>query len=243
MRTFLLCDDDSGVLESLRRLLAERYGEAGVRADAFVSPEDALAEVEKGCRWDAAILDILMPGLDGARLAAAMREAGFAGEIIFLTSSREFAPESYEVKALDYLLKPLDGARLAASLDKLETSLTQRDSAFLTLTAGRTTRRVPLRDILFAEAGNHVTHFYLEGGEMMTVRGSFSGYTPALLADPRFAACHGSFVVNLDKIHALDGGDAVMSGGRLVPIAKRYTGFRRQYMDWLTREGERYDNP
>lgn len=234
----MLCDDDEGVLEQLRAGLQARYGEAGARIAAFTAPQDALAEVQKNPDWETAILDILMPGMDGTRLAAAMRKAGFAGEFIFFTSSRDYAPESYEVRALDYLLKPLDTARLEATLDRLDEVLLKRDNAFIVLTAGRTGRRVPLREILCAESGDHAVHFCLAGGVHLSVRGNLSDHSPALLADPRFAACHGSFVVNMDEIYALDDSDVILTDGRRVPIAKRYTGFRRQYMKWLTGGGK-----
>lgn len=49
-----------------------------------------------------------MPVLSGMNLATEIRSFDKASDIIFLTSSPEFAVESYCVKATDYILKPVD---------------------------------------------------------------------------------------------------------------------------------------
>lgn len=56
--------------------------------------------------------------LNGIDTAAELRANGQDVPIIFLTSSREFAVESYEVKAFHYLLKPIDEIRLFAVMDE-----------------------------------------------------------------------------------------------------------------------------
>lgn len=230
MLRFLLCDDDAETLVQLKTHLHARYGDK-VTVNAYTSPHDALEQPDNSC--DAAILDIIMPELTGVKLAKALREQGFAGHIIFLTTSRGYAPESYEVNALDYLIKPIDAERLDKVLDKLEARLQMSDSASIVLSMGRETRRVPHRDIYYAEAGDHVVYFGLTDSLLNLPRTNFSDTAPLLLSDPRFAQCHGSFIVNMDKIRALDADNAVLQSGKCIPIAKRYAGFRKQYMKWL----------
>ena len=48
-----------------------------------------------------------MVGLNGIELAKEIRSSDKAADIIFLTSSPEFAVESYTVKASNYLVKPV----------------------------------------------------------------------------------------------------------------------------------------
>ncbi len=65
----MVVDDDPGCLEVLRSLLELD----GHRVSAFSAPEGALASFEPG-RYDAAILDRLMPGMTGLELARRLRE-------------------------------------------------------------------------------------------------------------------------------------------------------------------------
>jgi DNA-binding response OmpR family regulator len=65
----LVVDDDPDIVKMLAKSLA-RYG---LQIDATGSTEDALARAEK-TGYDAAILDLVMPGRDGAELAAELRK-------------------------------------------------------------------------------------------------------------------------------------------------------------------------
>jgi DNA-binding LytR/AlgR family response regulator len=241
MRHFLLCDDDSSALVQLENTLRARYGSDELSIASFTCADDALDycldNEDQLPAIDAAILDIVMPDMQGTQLAMQMRAGGFSGAILFLTTSRQYAPESYAAGALDYVLKPYSKQRLTASLDKLDAWLDERDDAALVLPISGTGRLVLLRDILYIEAGNHVTHFFLCGGEELRARGSLSSWAPSLLADDRFAACHSSFVVNMSCILRLDGQDIILKDAQRLPIARRYAGFKKEYMNWLMQRG------
>ncbi len=236
MLRFLLCDDDPAELKSLTAFLAARYGEENAAVASFSTARDALAYMEDGGEATAAILDVMMPGMSGAQLAARMRELKFHGAIIFLTSSTGFVSESYEVEALDYLVKPVEAARLNKALDKLEAWLRKVDVAGILLTSERVTRRVLFREICYAEAGDHVVRFFLTDGETLTVRGSLSAYAEELLQDARFARCHGSFIVNMDYIRSVSDKTALMQGGAEIPIARRYSQLKALYAKRVTGE-------
>lgn len=65
----LIVDDDPEIATMLARALARR----GFKVDTTSSPDEALRQVETKA-YDGAILDLVMPGRDGARLAAELRE-------------------------------------------------------------------------------------------------------------------------------------------------------------------------
>ena len=64
----LIVDDDPAIATMLARSLSRR----GFQIDSTSSPEDALARSE-ATRYDAAVLDLVMPGRDGSQLAATLR--------------------------------------------------------------------------------------------------------------------------------------------------------------------------
>ena len=74
---------------------------------SFHSPLDLLAAIEGGARFDVLLLDVLMPGENGIDAAAEIRNYDSDVKIIFLTSSPEFAVQSYSVDAYFYQLKPI----------------------------------------------------------------------------------------------------------------------------------------
>ena len=98
------CDDDIAVLKELQ-VLVDRYRVERNRAMEYVvfqSPLELLAAFEKGLRFDIIFLDIMMPGQNGMEAAKEIRVFDTAVRIIFLTSSAEFAVESYTVGAYFY---------------------------------------------------------------------------------------------------------------------------------------------
>lgn len=68
---------------------------------------ELLADIEAGVRFDVLFLDVLMPGINGINAAREIRRYDTAVQIIFVTSSSEFAVQSYVVGAYYYQLKPI----------------------------------------------------------------------------------------------------------------------------------------
>lgn len=68
-RRILIVDDDAEVATMLARALARH----GFVIDAVNTAEDALARAETE-PYDAALVDLVMPGRDGAELAAELRK-------------------------------------------------------------------------------------------------------------------------------------------------------------------------
>lgn len=73
----------------------------------YTKPMELLADIEAGVRFDVLFLDVLMPGINGINAAREIRRYDTAVQIIFVTSSSEFAVQSYVVGAYYYQLKPI----------------------------------------------------------------------------------------------------------------------------------------
>jgi DNA-binding response OmpR family regulator len=103
--TILIADDD----EDIRELLRYRLEHAGYEVIAASDGEQALAlAVER--KPDIAVLDVMMPGLDGFELVRQVRAHEEIGgmAVILLTASVEDASVSkgFEAGADDYIRKP-----------------------------------------------------------------------------------------------------------------------------------------
>jgi DNA-binding NtrC family response regulator len=99
----LIVDDD----DDLRTSLVSRFSRLGMAVTAAVSAEDALAKGSH-TRFDVALLDLHLPGMDGIDLLAKLKELQPEVEALMLTahSSIESAVEAMRRGAYDYLTKP-----------------------------------------------------------------------------------------------------------------------------------------
>ena len=109
MTRIAFCDDDAALLHQMQDFLEQYRTLRGVQLELFpyTKPMELLADIEAGVRFDVLFLDVLMPGINGINAAREIRRYDTAVQIIFVTSSSEFAVQSYVVGAYYYQLKPI----------------------------------------------------------------------------------------------------------------------------------------
>src|SRR5690606_9603028 len=109
----LLVEDDPTVAEVLRGLL-QAQGHCVVHAAHGLA---ALAE-SATLPFDAALLDLDLPGMDGLSLAGALRDQCFAGPLLAVTARADAAaePDARAAGFDGFLRKPVTGAMLADAL-------------------------------------------------------------------------------------------------------------------------------
>jgi PAS domain S-box-containing protein len=108
----LVADDNADMREYLKRLLQVRY-EVTTVADGLTALDTIRADAP-----ELVISDVMMPGLDGLALVAALRSDPHTADVpVLLLSARagqEAAIEGLEAGADDYLVKPFSAAELLA---------------------------------------------------------------------------------------------------------------------------------
>jgi two-component system OmpR family response regulator len=104
----------------LSRLLARGLAEEGHPADVADTGEEALWMAE-AAHYDAIVLDVMLPGLDGFEVCRALRERKVWTPVLFLTArdALEDRIEGLDTGADDYLLKPFAFGELLARLRAL----------------------------------------------------------------------------------------------------------------------------
>jgi two-component system OmpR family response regulator len=112
----LVVEDDRKLAELLRRGLSERGG----ATDVAPCGEDALW-MANAQRYDAIVLDVMLPGLDGFETCARLRADGVWTPVLLLTArdAVEDRVHGLDSGADDYLTKPFSIAELRARLRAL----------------------------------------------------------------------------------------------------------------------------
>ena len=104
----------------LARLLARGLAEEGHPADVAATGEDALW-MAGAAAYDAIVLDVMLPGLDGFAVCRTLREREIWTPVLMLTARGEIEDriEGLDTGADDYLLKPFAFDELLARLRAL----------------------------------------------------------------------------------------------------------------------------
>ena len=119
----MICDDQENELETMQEIVSEydrAHPDLSLSARCFSNPFDMLDEMDRCGAPDIALLDICMPGVLGTEIAREIQsKSQDATDIIFLTTSPDFAVEAFSLHVNDYLMKPYTKERLMDALDRV----------------------------------------------------------------------------------------------------------------------------
>ena len=122
MLKIAICDDDAGDRERIAedlRVYAAAHQEHSIEMTVYSSAFAMLDAFEKAGCPDIALLDICMPGMLGTELARDILRCSENTDILFLTTSSDYAVDAFALHAADYIQKPYTQEKLNASLDRV----------------------------------------------------------------------------------------------------------------------------
>lgn len=129
MTRVLVCEDE----RPIRELLSINLTRHGFEVLEAASGEEALRLYDETPGIELALLDIMLPKMDGFSVCEALRERNASMGIVMLTAR---AQESEKIRALklgadDYVTKPFSPSELAARLEALERRISRSKSSVL----------------------------------------------------------------------------------------------------------------
>ncbi len=214
------CDDDISVLNELESLLGRyctKYNRE-IECAVFGSSLELLAEMEKGMRYDILFLDVILPNENGINIAKEIRQYDSVVKIIFLTSSSEFAVQSYTVGAYFYQLKPIWEENFFRLMDSAvsESRKEKKDSLILRCKSGVT--RIDLDRLEYCEVFGRTLLFHMDDGGVLEGTGSMDKLYGKLLQYENFVRPHRSFLINMEYIHKISCKAITMENRTEIPI-------------------------
>ena len=229
-----ICDDNNSEGKLVADIIRSFANQSNlhIQISQFTDGENMLAAAGSE-PFDLYILDIIMPALDGIMLAQEIRATDESTHIVFLSSSNEYAHQSYRVQAYDYLLKPVDKEQIRALIGRLYSEL-ERKQVYICLQRGREFIRLPVDQLSHLEVNQKTLYFYLADGNVWQVPGTLAKYESFLMSNPHFVKIHRSYVVNLQHIAQLSSKDCIMFSGKNLPVSRSmYNDVRKRYMAYL----------
>ena len=156
------------------------------------SPDDAAEEH----RFDLIFLDIIMKGMNGIDVAREIRKDDTRTKLVFITTSNDFAAESYEVKAEGYLLKPYSDEKIAGLLDEIMPKIIE-DANEITFPGGLT---VNVSQLMYSEFRSHYAYLHLKNESEHKVRIRQSELELILTESLHFYVCNRGLIANFDYV-------------------------------------------
>ncbi len=229
-----VCDDTDADRKAITSYISEYLDKNDLVAeiDEFVRGEDFLASNTQS--YSLVVLDIFMDKINGMETARRLIEQNRSLQIIFCSTSTEFAAESYDVSALYYLVKPVVKDKFYEVLDRFFAGVASLKT--ITVRVGRTEETIYVNHILYVESSNHKCIIHTNAGEILaniSMTELTDMLTPYDFIKPvRYALVALREIVNVpsDKITLSDGSVFSVSRKERENIKKAYIDYKWKTM-------------
>ena len=177
-----------------------------------------------------------MPGILGTEIAREIKnKSEDTTDIIFLTTSPDFAVEAFALHANDYLTKPYTKERLFDTLNRIVEK--RRCRLYIPIQCGNEIHRIDVYSVAYLEARNHNLEIHLRSGNCLKTRRTMTELKVLFQNASGFAVVGASYVVNLRCVQSLLPTTVVMTDGATIPVPRRLRGeIKQQYFNFYTRE-------
>lgn len=212
-----VCDDRKADRETILALLASYLDQNNLYAkiDTFESGEDFLNS--DMTRYGLVFMDIFMGGRNGMETAKEMIQRNHKMQIVFVSTSIDFAAEAFNIEALHYLVKPVEKAQMYKVLDKFFESFYSMRT--VEVKVGRLRESVYLSDILYVEAKGKRTLIHQKSG-VLEASQSLSEMAQILPAGD-FCMPIRWALVSMREITSVPADRLRLSDGTEIPVSRR----------------------
>lgn len=229
-----ICEDSELDREMLKKIISFLLAGRGITYDivSYNSGRELVLGY-KNHPFDIIFLDILMDDINGIETGRLIREMDDNVEIVYCTSSKEFAIAAYDVHAMGYLLKPYETLRIQAVVDYYLRKHPQNNHNFIEVKSKRKALTIPYKDIIHMESDNKVVYIYTTIHGVVKVYNKLDSFESEL-SDSRFLRCHQSYLVNMQYVTGIVDSDFIMADEQVIPIRK--SGKKlivKKYQDYL----------
>lgn len=229
MYRIALCDDETTELDKTEKLLSEyckRHPGVDFEMEHFENADKLLHMVREEMNTpDLIFMDIYMPDKSGNKISQGievsreLRDIGYKGKLIFITMSKEYALEAFDVEASQYLVKPLSEEKLFFVLDRFLEEMEERKKYILLRIEGKLVRTL-LNDIVFCEAQGKTQCLHLANGTQRLLRMTMTEMQEMLSPYPEFVRIGIAFIVNLGYIDSLNAREIHLDNGKRIYLPR-----------------------
>ncbi len=238
MLKIFVCDDEAAerkkIADNLQAYQAS-HSERDIEFIIYSSAFEMLQAIDKTGGPDIALLDICMPGMLGTELARDILRLCENTDIVFLTTSSEYAVDAFSLHAADYICKPYTQEKFDEALDRVIAM--RRHRTWILVPSRGELHRIALEDILYIETIDKQRIFCLTSGSKLSVRMTGTQLQECISDAKGMAMCGVSYIVNLSHVRCFSGADLVMDDGTVIPVPRRCRAqIKQDYFDFYLKE-------
>ena len=235
-----LCDDEVKILDEVASYInkyEEKKSNQGLEVFSFDSVKSLINALDDAKAFDIFVLDVYIGDEMGTALAKEIRKRGIESPIIFLTTSIEHAPQSFETGTLRYLIKPLNPTKFYEALDVALLNAEKLGQRLIKLKTENGMESINASHIMCSEAHDHYQYVTLYSGEEIKVRLTVTELFMILSKHGGFIRVGGSYIINLTHVKNVTRSDILLYNNINIPIPRgKYTEIKNAFWDYQYEE-------
>ena len=234
MLNIAICDNEDVYAFSILKTLEEeaKFFNIKINFEVYKAAEDLLKATKlEPLKYSIMFLDILMGEMNGIELSRKVKEINKNIDIIFITSTKEYVFDAYDIGAINYILKPIQRSRLKEQFSRA-ISMTLKNKKNFVINKNSEVYNLNIDDIIYFEVRNRiVTVEYLGGkiefySKLSEIEGKVIKYN--------FIKCHRAYIVNPKYIFKIISNSIVLKDKRILPISKlKSTNIKQKFLEYI----------
>jgi len=240
----IIIEDDAAAVNNAQNIIHEFFPDI-LLAGVADNPESAVQLIQE-IMPNIVIFDINLKNGTAFQVIEQLSTINF--QIIWTTAYEHYAVQAFRISAVDFLLKPYKTSDLVKAIQramekinraeyvkKLETlvhNFLQPEEKKISLHTNEALHILNLNDIVYCQADDNYTIFFLEQTSPIMVSKPLKTYANLLRHD-NFCRVHQSYLVNLKKIKQFNKGKnayLTMQNQEKIPVSK---GMRNEVMHYF----------
>ncbi len=218
-----ICDDETIILDEVSAYIknySEQSGKSEIEVFPFNSASSLLNSIDNGALFDIFMLDVYIGDEMGTTLAREIRAREIESPIIFLTTSVEHAPQSYETGTLRYLIKPLEPEKFYEAMGAALLQAEKITKQLIRLKTENGIESINANNIMYSESHDHHQYITLDNGQHLKVRTTVSELYAMLAKNDGFVRLGSAYIINLRNIKNLTSSEILLYNNTTIPIPR-----------------------
>lgn len=227
-----ICDDDRGLHPVIKKYITDYFHQykPELEKELLFSHFFCAEEFLKNPHADILFVDIYMDTLTGVDMLRKIPVKYHPRYIIFITTSRDFAIEAFQMNATHYLVKPFTGEDIFTALDRCR--IRETSSPVLSLHTASGLITFPLSSIRYIESFNKRILIHTSDQAVSTYD-TLASLSRQL--DDRFMKPHRSYIISMAHILSFHYDHVVMDDGLEITLSrKNRADLKEQYHHYLS---------
>lgn len=198
MFNIAVCDDDSYMLKTLVKCIEQAKNECNIECSIYKTSDSSefLHNIQNE-RYDAVVLDIQMPNIDGFEIAKHLDDKT---KLIFVSAYDDFVFDVFEYDT-HYFVRKKDLSRLNRVIAKIMMAEKEKYVSFDTIETEKI--KVSINSIVFIESVKNYIDVCIYNKPMCKTRGVFKDFE-YMLENKRFFKINKGTIINMDYVQKLE---------------------------------------